>query len=292
MACICGSKDDPGDEPLSVTAAKAAKAKPKTPIDVTIKVKLTLPDGAEHSVTAQPYDKINCTVLSKGDQDYAWNLAEVTCGDKTVDATKTWEAAGISGSADAKVLSVKELSAAEMIAGVVEDLCDRNPGMDKDKALKGATYNEDGTLKRWDLKIMGIKELPDSLCSVVTTDDFNLNENKLQNLPKRFGHIKCGGKLDLSNNALKTLPSGLDTLTVKTLRIEDNKLTKLPEDFYKIHISRNLLLGYNNIKELGAAFADIDVGNEIHVYGNPCVSQKTKVDWPKLKGKILWNDPN
>jgi len=292
MACICGSKDDPGDEPLSVTAAKAAKAKPKTPIDVTIKLKLTLPDGTEHSLTAQPYDKINCTVLSKGDQDYAWHLAEVTCGDKAVDASKTWEAAGITGTPDVKVASIKELSPAEMIAGVVEDLSDRNPGLDKDKALKGATFNEDGTVKRWDLKILGIKELPDSLCSVITTEDFNMNENKLQNLPSRFGNIKCGGKLDLSNNSIKTLPGGLDKLEVKTLRIENNKIAKLPDDFNSIHIARNLLLGYNNIKQLSDGFGEIDVGNEIHIYGNPCVKQRTTVDWPKLKGKILWNDPS
>merc|ERR1712070_957712 len=101
-----------------------------------------------------------------------------------------------------------------------------------------------------------------------------MNENKLQNLPKRFGNIKCGGKLDLSNNSIKTLPGGLDKLQVKTLRIEDNKITKLPDDFCKVKIHRNLLLGYNNIKQLSDAFGDIDVGNEIHLYGNPCVKQK------------------
>jgi len=293
FACLCGGGDQPKDEPMSKSggAAKAA-AKPVEKVDVSIKCKVTLVDGAEHSFTAQPPDKINQMVLKAGGIDHGWNLAEMSVNGKSVNASQTFDAAGLKGSVEIQVTSVRELSGKEMWEACVEDICHLNKGIDQAKALKAATYNGDGTIDKIDAKILGIKDLPDSVCSVKTSGDFNLNENKLAALPARFGDIVCGGKLDLSNNLLKTLPKDFHQLTVKTLRFEDNKIAKLPADFCKIKISRNLLMGYNKIKELPKEFGDIEVGNEIHVYGNPCVSQKTKVDWPKLKGKVQWNDPN
>lgn len=293
FACLCGGGDQPKDEPASKSAGAAkAAAKPAAPVDVSIKCKITLPDGAEHNITAQPPDKINQIVLKESGKDHGWNLAEISCNGKTVNASQTFSAAGLKGSVEIQVTSIRELSGKEMWEACVEDMLHLNKGFDQAKALKAATYNGDGSIDKIDAKILGIKDLPDSVCSMITSGDFNLNENKIAALPARFGDIKCGGKLDLSNNLLKTLPKDFHKLTVKTLRFEDNKISKLPADFCKISISRNLLMGYNNIKELPNEFGDIDVGNEIHVYGNPCVKQKTKVDWPKLKGKIQWNDPN
>ena len=64
----------------------------------------------------------------------------------------------------------------------------------------------------WDLSGLGITQVPPSLCALPFPTDLNLRDNNIVSLPACWGSLMLGGSLDLSDNALSTLPPGLARL--------------------------------------------------------------------------------
>lgn len=90
----------------------------------------------------------------------------------------------------------------------------------------GLVLNDDGTVKSWSLSRLGLRELPDIMGDLVTTDYLSLYENDLVSLPDGFGDVSVGRRLALNDNKLTTLPKGFENISVGNyLSLKSNPLT-------------------------------------------------------------------
>ena len=81
---------------------------------------------------------------------------------------------------------------------VVDDIMALNPHITNRVCVtQGARFNEDGTLKEWDLYNIRLRLLPDSFGSVNVGRELDLSENELCSLPDSFGSIIVGSESDV-----------------------------------------------------------------------------------------------
>ena len=117
-----------------------------------------------------------------------------------------------------------------------------NPGVDREKMLRGLKFDKEDLLVDCDLRDCKISVLPRSFSALVCTGHLYLNHNQLGTLPSDFGQLKVGGGLGLNNNQLQTLSA----------------------DFGQLKVGKNLLLNNNQLAFLPADFGQLEVGGELH----------------------------
>ena len=75
---------------------------------------------------------------------------------------------------------------------VVHDLAAANGQMEE--VIKGcARLGPKGEVIDWDLKYLGLRELPASFCCLPVAKDVNLCKNQLETLPDNLGNLTIGG---------------------------------------------------------------------------------------------------
>ena len=89
-----------------------------------------------------------------------------------------------------------------------------------------------------------------NLITQVKIYKLDLSHNALSSLPKSFTKLKLITDLNLSNNLFTVFPPQLGNLR-KILRLDlsNNQLTKLPTEFYKYQRIKHLNLTGNNFSE-------------------------------------------
>lgn len=108
-----------------------------------------------------------------------------------------------------------------------------NPGADRQRMLRGRSFDGDGRLVQWDLSSCKINRLPQLFNTVVCSRDLLLGSNKLQSLPESFSDLTVGKNLGLSSNNLQSLPKSFSNITVGgNLYLYGNpKLNEVPSSF-------------------------------------------------------------
>ena len=80
-----------------------------------------------------------------------------------------------------------------------------------------------------------------------------LDGNYLESLPNEIGQLLSLERLDICDNKLTTLPSGIcELLNLKSLNVKHNMLTSLPTDVGKLKKIKELDVSWNNITYLPA----------------------------------------
>ena len=118
--------------------------------------------------------------------------------------------------------------------------------------------------------------------NIIVSDDINLYNNKLTELPESIGNLKCN-YLDLSNNKLTELPESFGNIKCNNINLSKNKLTELPESIGNIKCN-NLDLSYNKLTELPESFGNLKC-NFINLYKNKLTSLPESIG--NLKCNIL-----
>ena len=94
---------------------------------------------------------------------------------------------------------------------IASNLVALNPRVTVGELLSRVTYNDDKSIKRWDLSRKAITKLPDSFCFLTVSEDLILENTPLVDLPASFEQITVGGILDvrrcrkLSEDSLRRL---------------------------------------------------------------------------------------
>eukprot|EP00658_Telonema_sp_P-2_P039983 TRINITY_DN285_c0_g1_i2.p1 TRINITY_DN285_c0_g1~~TRINITY_DN285_c0_g1_i2.p1 ORF type:complete len:174 (+),score=41.76 TRINITY_DN285_c0_g1_i2:128-649(+) len=119
--------------------------------------------------------------------------------------------------ADAKMRLSTDFSSEhrEVVTAVLADILSLNPGVSEDKLKAKLFFNQDGSLKSWDLSGQDLSHLPESFGTLQVEGGLYLYNNWLVDLPESFGSLRVGGDLDLYGNIhLSALPESFGNLRV------------------------------------------------------------------------------
>jgi len=106
-------------------------------------------------------------------------------------------------------------------------------------------------LKRFWLQNVGLKTLPDTLCSITSIDDLSVDRNELTHLPDCLGRLRKLAYLDVEDNELTHLPKSIEKLKhLLMLRANNNKIEALPQNIGKLKNLDRLFVANNPIEEL------------------------------------------
>lgn len=109
-----------------------------------------------------------------------------------------------------------------------------NPNATEARLRGGLEFNDDDTLKSWNLEKCNLQALPSCFGALCTTGDLGLDNNKLMTLPDSIGKMYVGGTLSLSDNRLESLPLGFRNVKVGgNLWLNNNQLpsSEIPSSF-------------------------------------------------------------
>jgi len=119
------------------------------------------------------------------------------------------------------------------------------------------------------LRLMGLKQLPNSIGKLSNLDMLFLDGNKLTSLPDTIGAIPSLRVLVLSNNSLQELPESIGNLSrLEVLVLHDNKLQELPESIGKLTSLRDLKLHRNKLQELPESIGNLTSLKNFYVQEN------------------------
>ena len=126
--------------------------------------------------------------------------------------------------------SGRHKEATEML---VQQLMILNPDANRDRILKGRSFDANGLLKDWDLHNGNIAELPECFGDVLCTGDLLLSFNQLESLLLSISNLTLGGDLSLGYNKLRRLPPNFEQIRVgEMLGLYNNpELTRIPTQF-------------------------------------------------------------
>ena len=154
---------------------------------------------------------------------------------------------------------------------LISKIIELNPGVTKEQLREKLVFNEDDSIRHWDLSKLNLVQLPESFGFIQITGNLYLYENQLISLPDTFGSIRVGGDLSLSGN-LHT-PS-------------DCGLSSLPDNFGSIRVGGNLWLSENELSCLPDSFGSIRVGGNLYLSHNSLQDQDIPAEFPNVKGKV------
>ena len=170
------------------------------------------------------------------------------------------------------------------------------PITDKEVDISASTFRphsvaNSNTENRVDVRGKGLRELPSTLnfsrlvfldasenqidklpaellllCRTLRT--LNLNRNVLEELPDALVSLIALRDLDVSENKLSSLPSGMGELCLTTLSAADNELASLPESLVKMTSLVELDVGGNQLTELPQAIGSLPSLNLLVVSDN------------------------
>ena len=109
----------------------------------------------------------------------------------------------ITGWQDGARLSVRFRAAKATFAEVVDDIVEMNPGVTREKLMRGVEVDPEDASRvegdvDWDLK--GIKVLPESIGDLTVGGGLYLGSNNLATLPASFGSLQVGKRVFLNDN--------------------------------------------------------------------------------------------
>ena len=95
-----------------------------------------------------------------------------------------------------------------------------NPHLTVEELMENVTFEEDGcTLQNWDLGIVGLTALPESIGDLTVSGFLSLYGNHLATLPESFGSLTVGGNLILYRNQFPTLPESFPNVKGEVILI-------------------------------------------------------------------------
>ena len=100
-----------------------------------------------------------------------------------------------------------------------------NPAVNPAGIRGGISFNEDGSLKSWELAGLGIQHLPDSFGELRFSRSVNLSSNSIERLPESFCRVQIGGMLNLGSNLLTDLPPNFGEITADPIYLAWNPIT-------------------------------------------------------------------
>ncbi len=158
--------------------------------------------------------------------------------------------------------------------------------MAKDKAYQEAERKIANALRsqtrNFDLRGMGLTELPDSIGQLTQLQNLHINDNHLTALPESFGQLTQLRTLNLADNQLTAFPESLGQLTqLQSLYIYNNKLTALPESLGQLTQLQALYINNNQLTTLPESFGQLTQLRTLFINNN----QLTAL--PKLLTKNL-----
>eukprot|EP00658_Telonema_sp_P-2_P048645 TRINITY_DN36993_c0_g1_i1.p1 TRINITY_DN36993_c0_g1~~TRINITY_DN36993_c0_g1_i1.p1 ORF type:complete len:197 (+),score=46.49 TRINITY_DN36993_c0_g1_i1:153-743(+) len=121
---------------------------------------------------------------------------------------------------------------------IIQDMVAANPHLTEVDLRKTLWFDEQGRIEKWNLRGLGLMELPESFGRVRVAEELWLSENQLTVLPESFDNVRVGGMLLLHSN----------------------KLTELPESFWSVRVGKELWL-YDN--QLGERYKEQEFANVV-----------------------------
>ena len=146
---------------------------------------------------------------------------------------------------------------------LISNIIELNPEVTEEQLREKLVFNEDDSIRHWDLSKLNLVQLPESFGFIQITGDLFLSRNKLSSLPDSFGSISVGRTLYLHNNQLSSLPNSFGSIIVgRSLYLNDNQLTCLPDSFTtNFSVGVHLFLNNNLLKSLPESIYLIQVGS-------------------------------
>ena len=172
-----------------------------------------------------------------------------------------------------------------LVDEIIAEMIKCNPGVTEANLRVSLVWNDDGSIRDWDMAKFSIRSLPELFGAVRTTGDLRLDNNQLSSLPDSFGLIEVGGALWLYNNQLSSLPDSFGSIKVGAdLHLDNNQLSSLPDSFGSIVVARNLYLNGNQLSSLPGSFVSINVGGGLQLQDNAL--QEIPESFPNVYGPV------
>ena len=158
---------------------------------------------------------------------------------------------------------------------LIDEILDLNPGVTREALLTGipgvnqstaaAEINglewEGDEIINWNLRKLGLAQLPESFGSLRIYGDLVLHENAFESIPESFCGIYVGGTLDFRKCRLSTLPDNFGDIRVRgAILMNDNNLVSLPESIGALEVSRRLDFSRNMLKSIPESAGSITAG--------------------------------
>lgn len=123
-----------------------------------------------------------------------------------------------------------------LVDEIIAEMIKCNPGVTEANLRVSLVWNDDGSIRDWDMAKFSIRSLPELFGAVRTTGDLRLDNNQLSSLPDSFGSIVVARNLYLNGNQLSSLPGSFVSINVGGgLQLQDNALQEIPESFPNVY---------------------------------------------------------
>ena len=113
--------------------------------------------------------------------------------------------------------------------------------------------------------------LPPSIGDV-TVYRLDLSRNAITSLPSTIGNITVLGSLDLHDNYLASLPDSFGNLKAGHLLLHDNRLATLPDSICDLKIPADLNLSWNALESLPDDIGRLTIGSSLILSDNRLTS--------------------
>ena len=141
-------------------------------------------------------------------------------------------------------------------AGHIPSLANKCLELNTKEALRRIKRCKKGNIKKLNLSLLYLDNLPDELAELNWLEELDLSCNNLNKLPDWFCNFKKLKILDLSINKLTSLPDSIDNLkSLKRITLDDNRLKTLPETFGNLSsLEEFYLTEYDNYTPSGSSW--------------------------------------